>query len=219
MSFPQVPVLYLSDNVFYPETIIPLILSDEPSKALVFEAYQNDKLIALFSNHNLSKGIATVGKILLIDDKKEEGKLCAVIVGLERIHLKKLIQHIPFPIFEFSQFQDNKETHVLKDGSLERLFSIFEKYICRHVKNVNERNIFMNEVNTPRKLVYNISLFMIKDMELKLMFLESTSLSDRINILDVLLAGEKPESEDKNMAETIKNFERLEANSLKNIAN
>jgi hypothetical protein len=61
---------------------------------------------------------------------------------------------------------------------------------------------------------------MIKEIELKIIFLESKSLSDRINILDALLNGETPESEDREMAEAIKNFENLEQPEyFKNVAN
>jgi ATP-dependent Lon protease len=220
MSLNQIPVLYLFENVFYPETIIPMLLSDKQSQTLAIDAFNNDKLIALFSTHPKSKGIATVGKIILLDDKKEDGKITAIIQGLHRVQLTTLVQQVPYPIYEFNQYHDQNEPHILKEGSIERLFSIFENYLNRHVKNNREREIFMREINTPRKLIFNISLFMIKDIELKIIFLESKSLSDRINILDALLNGETPESENREIAEAIKNFENLEhPEYFKNVAN
>jgi ATP-dependent Lon protease len=224
MKYNNIPVLYLIENVFFPDTIIPLSLTDEVSKALVKECYQNDKKFALYSTHPKSLGVATIGKILIIDDKKDKendknSSLTIVIQGIERIQLSTITQHIPYPIFKYHPYPDSREPQILKEGSLERLFSIFDQWIHRHVTSENERNIFLKEVNTPQKLVFNIALFMIKDIELKLLFLESTSLSDRINILDALLTGEKPESEDRNRAEAIKNFERLEVNSYKNVVN
>jgi ATP-dependent Lon protease len=219
MNKNTIPVLYLFENVFFPETIIPLILSDEPSKTLVREAFKNDLAIALFSTHEKAKGVATAGKILILDEKKEEGKLTAVITGIERIKLLKITQHVPFPIFEFTHYQDFREPQILQPGALERLHFVFEKWINRHIQNINDREIFLREINTPRKLLFNISLFMIKDIELKLMLLESTSIADRLSLMNALLTGETPESEDLDMASAIKNFESLDHEKFKLIAN
>lgn len=219
MNSNSIPVLYLFENVFYPETIIPLILSDDPSKILVKDAYENDLTVALFSTHPKAKGIATAGRIITIDDKREDGKLMAIIVGVERIHLTKLVQHVPYPIFEFKQYFDSREPHVLPSDTIERLHTVFEGWINRHIAHKQDREIFLRDINTPKKLIFNISLFMIKDIELKLMFLESTSIADRLNIMNALLLGEQPESEDKEMAEAIKNFESLETNHYKNVVN
>lgn len=213
-----IPVLYLFENVFFPDTVIPMVLSDEPSKNLVTEAFQSDLAVALYSTHPRSKGVATVGKILMLD-MKDDGRLVAIIQGTERVLLTNVIQHLPYPIYECEPFQDLKETHAFSNDIIERLFKVFESWIFRHVHSKDERDIFLRDVNSPKKLTFNISLFMIKDIELKILFLESRSVADRINMLQVLLAGELPESEDKEMAEAIKNFERLEPLEYKNVAN
>lgn len=212
MNKPTVPVLYLFDNVFYPETIIPLVLSDEPSKNLVKKAFVDEEQIALLSNHPKSKGIATLGRIVLLDEKRVEGKITAVIVGTERVMLTKIVQHLPFPIFEYRTYQDQRETHILVPGALERLHATFENWVNKHVHNQNDRDVFLKDINSPRKLLFNISLFMVKDIELKILFLESTSIVDRLNLLNALFPHENLECEDEKMAEAIKNFDRLEPN-------
>lgn len=218
MKVNTIPVLYLIENVFYPETIIPLVLNDEPSKNLIRDAYEKDQIISLLPTHTKSKYIATAGKIIVLE-KREDGTLMAIIQGIERIQLIKKIQDLPYPIYEFSFFADDRLPHVLKEGAIDRLFHLFEEWLNRHVSNKKERDVFINEVNTPKKLVNNIALFMVKDIEIKLIFLESTSLSDRINILDAIFTGEKPDNEDKELAEAIKNFERLDQSVSKSLAN
>lgn len=219
MTQPQIPVLYLFENVFFPETIVPLVLTDGPSQKLITEAFKNDQLVALYTPHPKSKAIATAGRIVMVDDKRDDGKISAVIQGIARIQLTKTTQHIPYPIFEFNPYQDHNETQILKDGALDRLYETFEHYLQRHVHNTNEREIFLKDINSPRKLIFNISLFMVKDLELKILFLESISLADRISMLDVLFKGKENECENKEMAEAIKQFESFDTNQFKNIAN
>ena len=218
MKVNTIPVLYLFENVFYPDTIIPLVLSDEASKKLIQEVYDKDQLFALYTTHPSARKIATIAKVIMIENI-DDGKVSAVVQGIEKIHLTHLTQHLPYPIYEFQPFIDSKETNSLKDGTLERLFSIFEFWICKNVKNINEREVFLQNINTPKKLVSNIALFMIKDTELKLLILENSSLFDRIRLIDFLLTGEKPESEDKLMAEAVKQFDRFEFDAEKYVAN
>jgi len=212
MNKPTVPVLYLFDNVFYPETIIPLVLSDEPSKNLIRQAFSDENSVALLSNHPKSKGIATLGKIVMLDEKRIDGKVTAIIVGTERVMLTKLVQHLPYPVFEHMPYQDQRETHVLVPGALERLHHTFENWVNKHVHSMEDREVFLKDINSPRKLLFNISLFMVKDIELKILFLESTSIVDRLNLLNALFPNENLESEDESIAEAIKNFDRLEPN-------
>jgi ATP-dependent Lon protease len=219
MKLQQVPVLYLHDNVFYPETIIPLVLSDDASKKLVLYCYNNDIKVALHSTHDKTSDVATIGKVLMVDSKKSDGTYLAVIQGTERVRLVDIVQHLPYPIYTCYGHPENKSPQHLKEGALEKLYLIFENWIGKHIVDKKERDFFLNDISSPQKLINNVALFMIKDVELKIILLESNSLAEKINLLDALLIGENPEFEDQDMARAIKNFDELQIDPQKMTAN
>ncbi len=219
MNKKSIPVLYLFENVFYPDTIIPLALTDESSQTLIKKAYLEDRKIALLTTHQNEQFIATVGKVIMLDDQTAPNKITAIVSGLERIKLVKRIQEVPYPLYEYQNHEDQRTPFIFESDAIGRLFKIFEKWMNRHVHNEKDREVFLKEVNSPKKLVYNIALFMIKDIELKILLLESNSLPERINILNAVLIGETPDFEDLYMLQALKDFSRFEPEKLKSLSN
>jgi ATP-dependent Lon protease len=219
MNKKSIPVLYLFENVFYPDTIIPLSLTDESSQTLIKKAYLEDRTIALLTTHQNNQFIATAGKVIMLDEESYPNKITAIVSGNERIKLTKRLQEVPYPLYEYQLHEDHRSPFIFESDATGRLFKIFEKWMFRHVHNEKDRDVFLKEVNSPKKLINNIALFMIKDIELKILLLESTSLPERINILNAVLIGETPEFEDINMLQALKDFSRFEPEKLKSISN
>lgn len=212
----SVPTLYLFNNIFYPQTIIPLTVNDQVSKQMLLTCYQNSIDIVLFHPHSRSRGVGTLGKIMMIDHHAD-GSLNVVIQGLIRIKLLTMDNDNPFPQYHTDSYLDmDEETQILAGSPIERLHLIFLRWLNRHVNSTRERERFMKNMDSPAKLINNLCMFVIKDIELKQIFLESTSLLERVRMMNALLVGETPETEDMEMCEAIKNFERLEADQYKN---
>lgn len=210
-----VPALYLFNNIFYPQTIIPLSVSDDVSKKMLLKCFELNQEIALYHPNARSKGVGTLGKILLID-YNSDGSLSVMVQGLMRIKLQSLVQQEPYPSYFVSEYFDVEEKNqTLHDSPLERLHLVLERWLTRHVHSKTERERFMKDMSSPGKLINNLSMLVIKDVELKQIFLESTSLLDRVRMMNALLVGDTPESEDLEMCEAIKNFERLEVDQYK----
>lgn len=211
-----VPTLYLFNNIFYPQTVIPLSVSDEVSKLMLMSCFENNVDIALYHPHARSKGIGTLGKILMIDHNTD-GSLSVMVQGLVRIKLKSMEVQNPFPQYLIEDYFDiDEKSQTLSDSPLERLHLVLERWLNRHVTSARERDRFMKDISSPAKLINNLCMLIIKDIELKQIFLESTSLIDRVRMMNALLVGETPETEDIEMCEAIKNFERLETDYFKN---
>ena len=212
-----VPTLYLFNNIFYPQTVIPLSVGDETSKKMLIECHENNSNIALYYPHPRSRGVGTLGHILFLDHNPN-GTLGVVVQGIVRIKLVDIdVEKEPFPISYIDDYYDlNEESQTLVDAPIERLHNVLEQWLNRHVGSSRERERFMRDMSSPMKLINNLCMLMIKDIELKQIFLESTSLTDRVRMMNALLVGEAPETEDLEMCEAIKNFERLGADIYKN---
>ena len=212
------PTLYLFNNIFYPQTVIPLTVNDSVSKDMLMTCYENNTLIALYHPHPRSKKVGTLGKILMVENQAD-GSMNFVIQGLVRIKLLSIEIQNPYPQYNINDYFDHDEkTQVLVDAPIERLHHIFEHWLNRHIHSTKEKERFLKDMNTPSKLIDNLCMFMIKDIELKQIFLESTSLLDRIRMMNALLVGNTPEAEDIEICEAIKNFERLEIDEYKNVS-
>lgn len=210
------PTLYLFNNVFFPQTVIPLTVSDNVSKEVLLECYEQNQHLAFYHPSNRAKKIGTIGRILLLEHNADQS-LTVLVQGVVRVQLIAQEQHLPYPVFQVEDYYDLEDKSAIPENAIERLHTVLENWLQRHITSVKERARFLKEMNSPHRLVNNLCLLVIKDVELKEILLESTSLPDRIRLMDVLLRGQSPDIEDVSMCEAIKNFERLEPdNNLKN---
>ena len=211
------PTLYLFNNVFFPQTVIPLTVSDGISKEVLMECHEQNQHLLFYNPSLRPKRVGTVGRILLLEHNDDKS-MTVLVQGISRVQLLTQEQHIPFPIFETEDYFDNDEAAAVLDDSVERLHEVLSSWLQRHITSTKERARFLKEMNSPHRLVNNLCLLVIKDVELKEIFLSSVSLPERIRLMDALLRGKSPEVEDLEMSEAIKKFESLEPQSdMKNV--
>jgi ATP-dependent Lon protease len=206
----SLPTLYLFNNVIYPLTIIPLTVNDAVSKNVLLQCYEKETSLVFYHPSLRAKKIATTGKIILLEHNPD-GSMSALIQGLTRVELIAQEQHLPYPIYLIQDYVDTIiSTPVIMNDTLEKLQSILVSWLQRHISSVKERDRFIKEMNSPVRLINNLSMLLIKDVDLKVILLENTSLPDRVRLLEALLKGSSPEIEDSNISEAIKNFQSLE---------
>ena len=169
------PTLYLFNNVFFPQTVIPLTVSDSVSKEVLLTCYEGEHHLVFYHPSLRSKKIGTIGKILMLEHNAD-GSMSVLVQGMVRVQLLTQEQHLPYPVFQVEDYFDitNKNAFVL-DNSIERLYTILENWLQRHISSAKERDRFLKEMNTPLKLVNNLCMLVIKDVELKEIFLENTT--------------------------------------------
>jgi Lon protease-like protein len=206
------PTLYLFNNVFFPQTVIPLTVSDGVSKDVLMECFDQNQPMVFYHPSTRAKKIGTIGKILILEHNADKS-MTVLVQGIARVQLIIQVQHLPFPVYDVEDYFDAREESAILNNSIERLSDIMKSWLHRHISTPSERTRFLKEMVTPQKLINNLCLLVIKDVELKEILLASTSLTERIRMLDALLRGKAPEIEDDMMSEAIKNFERLEAQS------
>lgn len=183
---------------------------------MLINCHENNIAIALYHPAEQAKGIATLGKILFIDHNTDQS-LSVLVQGLTRIKLLAMKTQDPYPQYFIDDYSDlNEKSQTLNNSPIQRLHQVLEAWLNRHVHSNHERELFMKDMNSPAKLINHLSMLVIKDIELKQIFLESTSLVDRVRMMNALLSGEDPESENIEICEAIKKFERLEPDHYKN---
>lgn len=202
------PTLYLFDNVFYPTTVIPLIITDAPSRKLIDNCFTEDLPLALWFQGERSKPIATMGKILSMEERRD-GTLKVLLRGMKRVYLEKIVQQIPYPVFHASLYSDIEREAFDSHGRLEKFSLILNEWLLQHIPSEKDRKEFMRDLDTPQKLIDHISLLLIRDVEIKQILLECNSLNERMQLVDTLVKSPF-EKEDLVATIAIKNFEKLD---------
>ncbi|MBY0415083.1 MAG: hypothetical protein K2Q18_13010, partial [Bdellovibrionales bacterium] len=118
--------------------------------------------------------------------------------------------------YQVEDYSDMSEENVVVDDSIERLQEVLTSWLQRHISSQTERARFLKDMTTPQKLINNLCLLVIKDIEIKEILLASVSLQERIRLMNALLRGKSPEIEDNLISEAIKDFERLDPVIFKN---
>ena len=211
-----VPTLFLLNSIFYPKTVIPLTVNDDISKKMLLFCYKNNMDIALYHPQQKSLGIATLGKIILVD-KETLGSQSVVVQGLRRVKLLTMECDSPIPKYFNEKYNDHDEQpHMFANFFVERLHQVLLNWINCHVHSAEERKRFIGSINSPDKLINNLCMLLIKDLGLKQIFLESQSLLERVRMMNALLVGETPENENTIICEAIKDFERQKEEHYEN---
>jgi Lon protease-like protein len=204
------PTLFLFNNVFFPQTVIPLTVCDGISKEVLLSCYEKNEQLAFYHPNIRSKKIGTIGRILLLEHNGD-GSISVLVQGILRVQFFTQVQHLPYPIFQVDDYFDTQDrSAVVLDHCIERLHTILEDWLQRHISSVKERDRFMKEMNSPARLINNICMLIIKDVELKEIFLDNTSVADRVRMMDALLKGQSPDIEDLATAAALKDFEHVD---------
>ncbi|MCT4319754.1 endopeptidase La [Elizabethkingia anophelis] len=114
------PLLAVRNIVLFPKVIMPITAGREKSIKLLQDAHKQGKLIAVVSQKNASEEeptpsslntVGTLGKILKIINLPE-GNITAIIKGVDRCKVKKILTEEPYFTTEITRLKD---TEVKKD--------------------------------------------------------------------------------------------------------
>ncbi len=216
-KFP-LPILPLPELVFFPHTVMPMLivepayiklvkdclLTDQSIGVALAEDLHKDKVMSKFTPHR----IATMGKPILIEEF-ENGSLKILIRGESRIELLKVEQNIPYLVYQVRELPDIKVgTHFHFDGpKIERLKDILFRWLDDTVTDSLERESFIQSLESLHHIIDYLSMFLVHDTSMRQLLLENCSLHERVQILSTLLRGNYPDCEDELVLNAIKEFE------------
>lgn len=153
--------------------------------------------------------ICTAGKPILVEELPD-GSLKLVIQGQFRVKLTQILQNLPYLVFEAYELPDQEEHFEFPNMMLQRLKSIFDLWLIEMIHDSLDREAFYQSINSIQHLCDHLCLYVIQDIETRQLLLETTSLRERVLLLNGLLRNESPFSEDQLVKDAIKNFESVE---------
>ncbi len=217
----NIPILPIPDVVFFPNTSLPILVAEPTYTKMIRDCVESGMNIGIamaepiqtFAHHTkyIPQKIGTIGRPMIVEELKD-GTLKVLVRGISRIQLERVEQNIPFPIYQVSLLPDHIEEKPLvnHDRKIERLKSILDHWVSETIPDSIERKSFMEGMDSLHHIVDYLSMFLIKDSEMRQMLLENRSLYDRIQVLSSLFKGPQTLKEDHNTLRAIKTYEYLE---------
>ena len=155
--------------------------------------------------------VGTMGRPLIIEEY-EDGSIKILVRGLSRVKLESVEQNLPHLIYRVSFLPDlaTGGVHRIETGVIDRLRVVLEGWVEDTIPDSLERESFCDSITGLHPIVDYLCMFLIQDAHMRQILLENRYLHERIQIVNSLLPGMRPQHEDLYVLQAIKNFEVLE---------
>lgn len=221
----NLPLLILPNLVFFPHTTLPLYIVDKATVKMVKDVSASGGHIGISMADPVLEQNSGPGQsapfyaprsvcgygVPVILEEGAEGTLKIIIRGVGRARLIRPIAQLPYPIYTAQKIEDRAKEYIYCHDRLERLRDILFNWLDETIIDSKEREAFKQGLRTIHQVVDYVSLFLIQDRDIRQILLENTSLFERISILNSLLQGDYPLTEDSIVAEALKSYDTLAA--------
>ncbi len=216
----DVILLPLPGVVFFPNTVVPLSLHESIHRQMIKESIARNIPIAIYNfkrgerpetlaAQHLGDASCGVGRAIIYEETDDYLKI--ILRGETRVRLMKLVQNLPYPIYQAKQFFDRVDEEMSTLSSkIHRLTDYLDSWLNHSVHDELERETFSRSIKTSPQVIDYLSMFLIRDNEIRQHLLESNSLGERVRLLDLLLRGPNPDLMNSNVRSAIKDFGRIE---------
>ncbi len=193
-SVPEtLPVLSLSEIVVFPNTIVPLVVSNEAMVNLVSDALGGDKLIGCFAlkpsdgEEANEKEIFKAGTCCQIIKmfRVPDGSVRLLVRGIARIVLSKIERKQPYPIARIKMMQIDRRRPLDLEAMTRTVADRFKHLIEISPHLSEEIRITLNNVSDPEALADLVGSNLNIDIEKKQELLETWRLSERMSKVSV----------------------------------
>lgn len=221
----KVPILPIPDVVFYPNTVLPIYIMEPSYVKMIQEAIENEQMIAVslaepvesggFRSHKTKyspREVCTIGTPIIVEPFSK-GALKILVKGVKRVKLMDVHQNLPYLVFNAEEFPDDPKSVLLDGGIVERLKGILDSWLMENISNSQERESFYENLQTLSHIIDYLCMFLIQDVQLKQMILETPSLGERVKLLNLLLKEDNPFEEDLLTVSAFLSYEDLEKNA------
>ncbi len=213
----RVPLLILTNVVFFPNTSLPLYIADENYEKLIHSAIQHNQLVgvSLELDENIyddfhGNEIFGVGHPIIVE-RMNNGILKILLKGMHRVRCLAIEKYDPFIEANVEIIEDAiSNKRILKNEKFNKLKEILDEWLKNSITDEKEREQFSHTIDTKEKVIDYVSTFMIQDMKIKQILLENTNIKERIDILSLMLDIKYPFYEKIEVCEALKDFENLE---------
>ncbi len=217
----SIPILPIPEVVFFPHTSLPLLVAEPAYTEMIRNCVESGTDIGIamaepvqtFVHHTkyVPHKIGTLGTPTIVE-QFHDGTLKIMIEGVGRIQLEKIERNMPFPVCQVNVLPDFREQEApfnVRD-TVKKLGNILNHWASETVLEPGQRRHFMEMKDDPHHITDYLSMFLVRDSEMRQMLLENRSLYDRIQILNSLFQEGQTYCEDYSALRAMKNYECLE---------
>ncbi len=219
----RVNVIPIQNIVFFPQTALPVFVIEAAYVEMVLRSIENKEMIAISNADNLNpRGlgasfsphtICTMGRAILLETLPDHS-IKILVYGEVKIQLVKVLQNIPYLVYQYKPVLDPA---IVEEGPLgnrvEKLKEILDTWIEDSIEDSVERQFFKNAITDLNSIIGHICMYLVHDIEIKQILLETNGLVERIRILDSLFKGDGEYQEDTSVIEALKSFKNIEYTS------
>ena len=213
----KVPLLVLPNIVFFPNTSLPLYIADKSYEKLIQSAIQHNQLVgvSLEVDENIYEDfhgseIFGVGHPIIVE-RMNNGILKILLKGIHRVKCLSIEQYAPFIEANVEVIEDDiSNKRLLKNKKFDKLKEILDEWLNKTITDELERNQFCHTIDTKEKVIDYVSTLMIQDKGIRQILLENTNITERTDILSLMLDIKYPFYEKIEVCEALKDFENLE---------
>ena len=191
----KVPVVAIRGSVVFPYTDTILSFGRQKSVKAVNAAFQEDKVIAIFTQkdarttHPSQRDLYEIGTIVTITQMMQsDGEIHAIVKGHTRIRLNKIVNHEAYLIGEVEELKEDRGKTPEVEVLAKKLTELFKKAVNlgKQAEIVTVMKLVSGQVEPVELVDQAASLLDIKTSE-KQKFLETLSLKTRIKkVLEAL---------------------------------
>ncbi len=190
----ELPILPLKGTTVFPLAMVPLVVGQERSIALIDDAMRGDRLVGLVTQKNdvVEAGpddLYEVGSAAVIQQllRAQDGTIRMVVQGLQRIRIRQFTQTTPYLRASVEPIVDEEPPTAETEGLRRALLDVFRELV-QVVEGVPAEIAQATEsVTDPRELVSLLATTVPMSATARQEALEATSLDDQLRrLLDAL---------------------------------
>lgn len=189
--FPEtVPILALKNTVLFPGIVIPITIGRDKSVHAVKRAYDEEKIVAVFSQKDDKEenpeakdiyNIGTIARILKLL-KMPDGTITAILQGRVRCSLDEMVAEKPMLYGRVSPYPFQQDENKLEfEALISSIRDLAEKTIKLNPQIPNEAVVMLRNIKSDTFLLSFISSNLGISVTKKQEFLESPSITDMAN--------------------------------------
>jgi len=223
----DIPVITLSNVVFYPSTSLPLYFLDKELELMIERSLKEQTPIAvalskdgqMLDGRPIPTEICSVGMPIVLD-RLEDGSLKVLLRGIGRAKLLEAKFNIPYQVYSAEiEFVNEVDSLVFDQAKFKFFKGMLYDWLEDAIKDVGEKEQFILSLNRPDTIIDYICTFLIKDIATKQLLLEMEDKNDVLNLLSLIFEKENPFQENQLITDAIKDFNSMDNFDNERIAN
>lgn len=197
----KVGVFPLRNIILYPSTTLPLIVQDECYIKMVKDSIKHNFPIAIGLGDDVldevgnviprllrPKEVMGLGKASIVEEY-EDGSCYVIFTGIGRIALNIVIHQVPYLLCHAHPINDREMgTTTLVGNPISKMESLLRSWLKTNISAPAYLETVLENTKTIDEIIYHVAAFMVKDREVKQILLETTSVVERIQMIDALFA-------------------------------